>query len=53
MKKTYTVTFTHYGYATIEAETEEEAWNKAETYGKGDISWFYEFETTDVQEKEE
>ena len=52
MKK-FDVTFTHYGFATIEAETEEEAWNKAETYGKGDINWLHEFETTDVQEKEE
>ena len=52
MKK-FDVMFIRYGFATIEAETEEEAWDKAETYGKGDISWFYEFETTDVQEKEE
>ena len=52
MKK-FDVTFTRYGFATIEAETEEEAWSKAEAYGKGDISWSHEFETTDVQEKEE
>lgn len=52
MKKTYTVTFTHYGYATIEAETEVEAWIKAEAYGKEDISWSDDFEATDVQEEE-
>ena len=51
MKK-FNVTFTHYGFATIEAETEEEAWIKAEAYGKEDISWSDEFETTDVQEEE-
>ena len=34
MKK-FDVTFTHYGFATIEAETEEEAWKLAEGYGKG------------------
>ena len=51
MKK-FDVTFTHYGFATIEAETEEEAWAKAEAYGKEDITWSDEFEATDVQEKE-
>ena len=51
MKK-FDVTFVRYGFATIEAETEEEAWIKAEAYGKEDISWSDEFETTDVQEEE-
>ena len=51
MKK-FDVTFTHYGFATIEAETEEEAQIKAEAYGKEDISWSDEFETSDVQEEE-
>ena len=46
------VTFTHQSFATIEAETEEEAWIKAEAYGKEDITWSDEFETTDVQEEE-
>ena len=52
MKKSFDVTFTHYGFATIEAETEEEAWAKAEAYGKEDITWSDEFEVTDVQEEE-
>ena len=51
MKK-FNVTFVHYGFATIEAETEEEAWIKAEAYDKEDISWSDEFETTDVQEED-
>lgn len=51
MKK-FDVTFTRYGFVTIEAETEEEAWIKAEVYGKEDITWSDEFETTDVQEEE-
>ena len=51
MKK-FDVTFTHYGFATIEAETEEEAWVKSGAYGKEDISWSDEFEASDVQEEE-
>ena len=51
MKK-FDVTFTRYGFATIEAETEEEAWQIAEGYEKEDITWSDEFETTDVQEEE-
>ena len=52
MKKSFDVTFVHYGFATIEAETEEEAWSKAGAYGKEDITWSDEFEATDVQEEE-
>lgn len=51
MKK-FDVTFANYGFVTIEAETEEEAWSKAETYGKEDINWSDEFETSDVQEED-
>ena len=51
MKK-FDVTFTNYGFATIEAETEEEAWKLAEGYGKEDITWSDEFETSDVQEED-
>lgn len=50
--KEFDVTFVRYGFATIEAETEEEAWQIAEGYGKEDITWSDEFETTDVQEEE-
>ena len=48
----FDVTFVRYGFATIEAETEDEAWRKAEAYGKEDITWPDEFETSDVQEEE-
>ena len=51
MKK-FDVTFTRYGFATIEAATEEEAWQLAEGYGNEDLTWSDEFETTDVQEEE-
>ena len=48
----FDVTFVHYGFASVEAETEEEAWAKAGAYGKEDITWSDEFETTDIQEEE-
>ena len=51
MKK-YNITFARYGYATIEAQTEEEAYRKVEGYGKEDIEWSDEFEATDVQREE-
>ena len=51
MKK-FDVTFARDGFATIEAETEEEAWSKAEADGKDDITWSDEFETSDVQEED-
>ena len=51
MKK-YNITFARYDYATIEAETEEEAYRKVEGYGKEDIEWSDEFEATDVQGEE-
>ena len=50
--KRFDVIFVHYGFITIEAENEDEAWIKAEAYGKEDISWSDEFETSDVQEEE-
>ena len=52
MKK-FDITFTHYGFATIEAETEEEAWSKAEAYGKEDITWSDDFEADVAQEEED
>ena len=51
MKK-FDVTFTRYGFVRIEGETEEEAWQIAEGYGKEDITWSDEFEASDVQEEE-
>ena len=48
----YDVTFTRYGFAEIEASSEEEAYAVAEAYGAEDISWSDEFCTSDVQEAE-
>ena len=52
MKKTYTVTFAHYGFVQVEAESESDAFAKVEGYGKEDINWSDDFEATDVQEEE-
>lgn len=51
MKK-FTVTFVHYGFVEVEAKSELDAFAKVEGYGKEDISWFDDFEATDVQEEE-
>ena len=51
MKKIYNVTFAHYGFVQVEAESELDAYRKAEGYGKEDISWSDDFEATDVQEE--
>ena len=52
MKKIYNVTFAHYGFVEVEAESESEAFAKVEGYGKEDINWSDDFEATDVQEEE-
>lgn len=52
MKK-YVVTFAHVGYATVEANSQEEAYQKAESFGKEDVEWADTFEATDAQEEEE
>ena len=52
MEKTYTVTFAHYGFVQVEAESEDDAFAKVEGYGKEDINWSDDFEATDVQEEE-
>ena len=52
MKK-YIVTFTRFGFAEIEAESEEDVFDKVSEYGKEDISWSDEFEATNAQEEEE
>ena len=51
MKKIYNVTFAHYGFVEVEAESESDAFAKVEGYGKEDINWSDDFEATDVQEK--
>lgn len=52
MKKIYNVTFAHYGFVQVEAESEADAFAKVEGYGQEDISWSDDFETTDAQEEE-
>ena len=52
MGKIYTVTFAHYGFVQVEAESESDAFAKVEGYGKEDINWSDVFEATDVQEQE-
>ena len=52
MEKIYTVTFAHYGFVQVEAESELDAYRKVEGYGKEDISWPDDFEATDVKEEE-
>ena len=50
--KTYSVTFARYGFVTVEAESEEDAFRKVEGYGAEDISWSDDFEATDTQEED-
>lgn len=52
MKK-YVVTFARFGFVEIEAESENDAFDKVSGYGKEDISWSDEFEATNAQEEEE
>lgn len=53
MKKIYNVTFTHYGFVQVEAESEDDAFAKVEGYGKEDITWSDDFEATNVQKEED
>lgn len=46
----YDVTFSHVGYASIEANSPEEAWEKVQALGHNDIEWADDFLPTDVQE---
>ena len=48
----YNIIFTRYGFAEIEASSEEGAYAIAEAYGAEDISWSDEFCTSDVPEAE-
>lgn len=53
MKKTYTVTFAHYGFVQVEAESELDAYRKVEGYGDElnelKSSFFYQDETDDLK----
>lgn len=45
----YNVTFSRYGFAAIEADSEEEAYDIAKGYDADDISWSDDFEVSDAQ----
>lgn len=49
----YNVTFAHYGFVEVEANSKSEAFVKVEGYGKEDITWSDDFEATDAQEEED
>lgn len=48
----YQVLFVRYGWAIIEADSEREAFQKAEGYGKEDVEWSDDFEVTNSEEVE-
>ena len=48
----YVVTFTHYGFVEVEADSESEALTKVKDYGKEDITWSDDFEADVAQEEE-
>ena len=49
----YIVTFARYGFVTVEASSEAEAFALVEGFGKEDISWSDDFEATDAQADED
>ena len=49
----YVVTFTHYGFVEVEANSESEALAKVKDYGKEDITWSDDFEADVAQEEED
>lgn len=46
----YQVLFARYGWATVEASSEQDAYRKAEGCGKEDVEWSDDFEATDCEE---
>ena len=51
MKK-FNVTVSRVGFATIEAETQEDAFRIADNLGSDDFEWELGFNVTDCQEEE-
>lgn len=49
---TYDITVCQFGFATIEADTEDQAWEIARAMGHDDFDWSWDFEVTDCQEGE-
>lgn len=48
----YVVTFTRYGFAIVEANSELEAIRKADGFSLDDIDWSDLFEATDAKDEE-
>ena len=53
MSKQFRIMVTQYGYATIEAETEDEALHKVNTMGDGDFDWSSDYTSDDAVVVEE
>ena len=49
----FQVIFARYGWATVDADSEQDAYQKVEGYGKEDIEWSDDFEATDCDELDE
>ena len=45
----FNITFSRYGFAIINADSEEEAQEIAEAYDASDVTWSDDFEVSDVQ----
>ena len=53
MSNQFRIMVTQYGYATIEAETEDEALHKVNTMGDGDFDWSSDYTSDDAVVVEE
>lgn len=45
----YDITFAKFGYATIEADSQEEALTKAAKLKESEIDWSFDYNPTDAQ----
>lgn len=53
MEKTYQITFGRIGFATVRAESAEDAAAIAGRFAEYDILWFNDYEITDIVEDDE
>lgn len=49
----YVITVSRFGFATIEAKSKEDAYQKAEAMGSDDFDWSWDFEVTDCENLED
>lgn len=47
---TYYITVCNFGFATIEADTEDQAWEIARAMGHDDFDWSWDFEVKNCEE---